>query len=150
MIWAARLAAMPRVNLSNVDSVDSVDSPKNRPIGTIGTIDNGGFIDIAPQELPQGGGAIGTIDTIDMRGKIENQRFDPDPIERAAIEAEAMPVRRLRARAAGTGQPQPGDFCGCCAGAVWWIEAEAPKGWRCCCCHPPAHLQPGQFRALAT
>ena len=124
MIWAARLAAMPEVNLSNVDSVDSVDSPKNRPIGTIGTID--------------------------MRGKIENQPIDPDPIERAAIEAEAMPVRRLRARAAGTGQPQPGDFCGRCAGAVWWIEAEAPKGWRCCCCHPPAHLRPGQFRALAT
>jgi hypothetical protein len=76
--------------------------------------------------------------------------FVDDPEERAAIQAEALPVRHLRPRAAGQGQPQPGDYCGCCKGSLWWTEAEAPKGWRCCCCHPPAHLAPGQFRAVAT
>jgi hypothetical protein len=94
----------------------------------------------------------------DLLGELANDNamqaipFADDPEERAAIEAEALPVRRLRPRAAGPGQPQPGDYCGCCKGSLWWTETEAetPKGWRCCCCHPPAHLAPGQFRAVAT
>ncbi len=38
--------------------------------------------------------------------------------------------------------PWPGAWCGCCGrhqrrGGRWWREAVAPKGWRCCTCHPP-------------
>ena len=80
----------------------------------------------------------------------DNRPFVDDPIERAAIQAEAMPVRHLRPRVAGQGQPQPGDYCGCCRGQLWWAETDTPKGWRCCRCHPPGHLQAGQFRAVAT
>ncbi len=83
--------------------------------------------------------------TIDNEGICTKSPFVDDPIER-----EAMPVRHLRPRAAGHGHPQPGDYCGCCKGSLWWTETETPKGWRCCCCHPPAHLEPGQFRAMAT
>jgi hypothetical protein len=80
--------------------------------------------------------------------------FVTDPLERAAIQAEPMPVQSLRKRpvswARAADEPAPGDVCGCCASRLWWTETDAPKGWRCACCHPPAHLQPGQFRAVAT
>ncbi len=80
--------------------------------------------------------------------------FVNDPIERAAIQAEAMPVRHIRKRHPAwhdaTDEPQPGDRCGCCAASIWWTETANPKGWRCHWCHPPAHLQPSAFRAVAT
>ena len=38
--------------------------------------------------------------------------------------------------------PSPRSFCSCCRGQRWWREREAPKGWRCSNCHPPAHLPP--------
>jgi hypothetical protein len=152
MSWAARLAALSEVNLPDAVSADSVDSPQNRPNGSKDTNGKGDFNDNHPQAMPVQARANGTIGTID-KGEIgDNRPFADDPEERAAIEAEALPVRRLRPRAAGPGQPQPGDYCGCCKGSLWWTETEAetPKGWRCCCCHPPAHLAPGQFRAVAT
>lgn len=46
--------------------------------------------------------------------------------------------------------PQPGDVCGCCGGSKWWTSSPTPDGWCCCRCHPPCHLQPGEFRAVAT
>ena len=78
--------------------------------------------------------------------------FIDDPIERAAIQAEAdgKPVQRLRSRYVGDNEPQPGDYCGCCHSSLWWTEAEEPKGWRCSRCHPPANLQAGHFRVVAT
>ena len=78
--------------------------------------------------------------------------FVNDPIERAAIQAEAegLPVRHLRSRYVGDNEPQPGDYCGCCHASLWWTETEEPKGWRCSRCHPPAHLQVGHFRVVAT
>jgi hypothetical protein len=84
----------------------------------------------------------------------DNRPFVNDPIERAAIQAEHLPARRLNKRSPSwsnpTDEPQPGDFCACCYGSLWWIETETPKGWRCCQCYGPAHLQPGAFRAVAT
>jgi len=83
----------------------------------------------------------------------QNLSFD-DPIERAAIQAEAMPVRRTRKRMMSWAQaediPKPGDYCGCCSGSLWWSDTDPPRGWCCTTCHPPCHLQAGQFRAVAT
>ena len=80
--------------------------------------------------------------------------FADDAEERAAIEAEDMPVRRTRKRmvswANPDDEPQPGDCCGCCSGALWWTSSPAPDGWACCWCHPPAHLAAGQFHVVAT
>ena len=121
MSWAARLATLSGATSPNADSADS---PKKRPNDTNDTNDIGVF----PGNRP----------------------FVDDPEERAAIQAGAMPVRHLRPRVAGQGQPQPGDYCGCCRGQLWWAETDTPKGWRCCRCHPPGHLQAGQFRAVAT
>lgn len=80
--------------------------------------------------------------------------FSDDPEERAAIVAEDMPVRHTRKRmvswADPDDEPQPGDCCGCCSGALWWTGTPAPDGWACCWCHPPAHLQPPEYRVIAT
>ncbi len=47
--------------------------------------------------------------------------FVDDPEERAAIQTEAMPVRRIRKRMTSwvqaSDEPQPGDHCGCCSGS---------------------------------
>ena len=79
--------------------------------------------------------------------------FADDAEERAAIEAEDMPVRRTRKRMVSWANPddipQPGDYCGCCSGALWWTTT-ATDGWCCCCCHPPAHLKPPEYRVIAT
>lgn len=72
-----------------------------------------------------------------------------NPEERAAIKAEGRPVQRIRART-GDSIPKIGDYCGCCKSSLWWTETEAPKGWRCCYCHPPAHLAPEKYKAMAT
>jgi hypothetical protein len=80
--------------------------------------------------------------------------FVADPVERAAIEAESLPVQNVRKRpvswARAADEPTTGDFCGCCGGHLWWSESDEPKGWRCCSCRPPAHLTAGAFRAVAT
>jgi hypothetical protein len=90
----------------------------------------------------------------DETNESTSQPFVDDPAERAAIQAEAMPVRRIRKRmmswARADDEPQPGDYCGCCKGSLWWTETETPKGWRCHWCHPPVHLPPGAFRVVAT
>lgn len=84
----------------------------------------------------------------------DDRPFAADPVERAAIQAEAMPVRRLRKRMVSWEQaddePQPGDFCGCCCGSLFWSDTDPPRGWCCTTCHPPVHLQAGQFRVVAT
>ena len=46
--------------------------------------------------------------------------------------------------------PQPGWWCGCCHGHRWWIELDAPQGWRCATCHPPAHLPAAAVRGVVT
>ena len=51
--------------------------------------------------------------------------------------------------------PLPGDWCSCCgrfekAGGRWWIEAVAPRGWRCRTCYPPSHLRAGQWIEVTT
>jgi len=79
---------------------------------------------------------------------------DDDAAERAAIQSEGIAVQRIRKRMMSWARPddlpQPGDYCGCCSGSLWWMESEAPRGWCCCRCHPPVHLQAGQFRVVAT
>jgi hypothetical protein len=154
MSWAARLAALSGANLPNAVSADSADSPKNAPNGTIGTIGNGGFNDNAPHALPRHKGAIDTNGTIDKGGNSENRPFVDDPEERAAIQAEALPVQRRRKRMMSWAQPEdvpkPGDYCGCCEGQIWWTSAPVADGWCCCRCHPPACMEPGTFRAVAT
>jgi hypothetical protein len=81
----------------------------------------------------------------------------PDPfdaIERAAIQAEGQSVRRLRKRhvswSRADDEPAPGDYCGCCAGQLFWSDTDPPRGWCCTTCHPPCHKQPGTFRVVAT
>lgn len=46
--------------------------------------------------------------------------------------------------------PPTGAWCSCCKGGHWWIEAVAPKGWRCAHCHPPAHLGADDVREVRT
>ena len=127
MSWAARLAAFAEQKHPDAVSVDSADSRQSQPNGTICTIDIGAFS--------------------------ENHPFVTDLVERAAIQAEAMPVRRERKRpvswAPAEDCPAPGDFCGGCAGQLWWRDTDPPRGWCCCACHPPAHLLPEQFRVVA-
>ncbi len=75
------------------------------------------------------------------------------PLMPAPFQPEAAPARRHKrspAWPAPDDEPQPGDFCACCHGLLWWIETDAPKGWRCCRCYGPSHLQAGQFRVMAT
>jgi hypothetical protein len=77
-----------------------------------------------------------------------------DPVEFAAIQAGDRPVRHVRNRMTSwadvADEPMPGDFCGCCAGILWWTKTAAPLGWRCTWCHPPNDLPAGQFRVPAT
>lgn len=79
--------------------------------------------------------------------------FD-DAVERAAIQAEGNPVRWERKRPVSWARTEdhlaPGDYCGCCAGLLWWTHTDPPRGWNCCGCNPPAHSQAGQFRVVAT
>jgi hypothetical protein len=77
-----------------------------------------------------------------------------DAIERAAIQAEDTPARRLRKRDVSWSRsddaPAPGDYCACCSGSLWWTETAVSSGWRCCQCHPSAHLQAAQLTVVAT
>ncbi len=107
-----------------------------------------------PKELSQSSVAtIGPVGQI-VAPEPGNRPFVDDPEERAAIQTEAMPVRRIRKRMTSwvqaSDEPQPGDHCGCCSGSLWWTQSEAPRGWCCCRCRPPVHLPPGAFRVVAT
>ena len=75
---------------------------------------------------------------------------EPGTTERARWDAEqARMVRGLldtaRQRppswADTAARPSPGCWCSFCHGQRWWCEREAPRGWRCGTCHPPAHLR---------
>ncbi len=97
----------------------------------------------------------------DLLDELANDNAEPgdrpfvnDPVERAAIQAEAMPVQRIRKRMVSWTRPddvpQQGDYCGCCSGSLFWSDTYLPRGWCCTQCHPPVHLQAGQFRVMAT
>lgn len=126
MSWANRLAALANKKLPHVDSADSADSVKLAPIGTFDTNDTSGFPEITSDDVA----------------------------ERAAIQAEALPVRRLRSRPMSWAQaediPSPGDFCGCCAGALWWEAVPHRDGWHCAYCRSPSHLPAEKVRVVAT
>jgi hypothetical protein len=53
-------------------------------------------------------------------------------------------------------RPAPGAWCGCCGrspptyGGRWWQEREAPKGWRCFTCIPPAPSSLRDIRIIET
>lgn len=78
--------------------------------------------------------------------------------ERAAIIAEGehsnatapVPHKLPPSWADASINPTAGARCHCCKGSRWWCEAVNPSGWRCAGCHPPDHLQAGQFRVVAT
>ena len=98
------------------------------------------------------------------------------PEERAAIQAEAIRTTQLNTTSgvadreavcdrapeadalqrqhltpySGDAKPTQGAWCGCCRLSRWWTETQDPKGWRCHMCHPPAHLQAGQFKIVQT
>lgn len=95
-----------------------------------------------------------SVNNVNIVTGAANPLFFDDAVERAAIRAEALPVRRTRKRMVSWADPadvpQPGDYCGCCSGALWWTDATPPRGWCCTTCHPPAHLEAGQFRVAAT
>lgn len=108
-------------------------------------------VDTADNAPPKTGLVPGSVNTVN------SVMASPEvfaAIECAAIQAEGLPVRRERKRPVSWAQvedePAPGDFCGCCAGALWWSDTDPPRGWCCTICHPPCHLQPGQFRVVAT
>lgn len=85
----------------------------------------------------------------DLIAELANDNPDPTATQTEPVSLPSMRKRPVSwSRAAG--DPQPGDHCGCCVGRLWWTETEDPKGWRCTACHPPAHLQAGEFRAVAT
>lgn len=140
------------------DTIDTVDTMGAKSPGalhsvnTVKSVTSGNGGDMAARAAGQTSHSVHSVYSVmGAEGKeAASLPFINDPAERAAIQAEAMPVRHLRPRAAGQGHPKPGDYCGCCKGSLWWTEIETPKGWRCCMCHPPAHLEPGQFRAVAT
>jgi hypothetical protein len=46
--------------------------------------------------------------------------------------------------------PPVASWCNCCHGRRWWCEAAAPRGWRCCVCHPPDHLGADEIRRFLT
>lgn len=77
-----------------------------------------------------------------------------DAVEAAAIAVQDVPVERRRKRMVSWADPadvpQPGDFCGCCSGSLWWTRASVADGWCCCACHPATHLVPGQYVVRAT
>lgn len=53
-------------------------------------------------------------------------------------------------------RPAAGAWCGCCGrspptyGGRWWQEREAPKGWRCFTCFPPAPSSLHDIRVTET
>ena len=169
MSWAARLAALNKSKYPNADSAFSADSPRNRPTDTTGTNGIRAFLEnrhylkeeakfAAIQADNHHNRPNGINGTIDIEVFSENRPFTcdslEDSVERAAIQAEDQPVRRLRKRpiswARADDEPAPGDFCGCCSGSLWWSDTDPPHSWCCTTCHPPAHLQIGQFRVVAT
>ena len=87
-------------------------------------------------------------------GETASPPFVTDRVERAAIQAEAIPVRRIRKRpvswARADDEPASGDYCGCCSGSLFWSDTDPPRGWCCTTCHPPCHLQADLFRVVAT
>jgi hypothetical protein len=77
-----------------------------------------------------------------------------EAVEAAAIAVQDLPVQRLRKRMVSWAQPDDepaiGDFCGACAGQIWWTRVPKADGWCCCTCHPATHLAPGQYVVRAT
>lgn len=75
--------------------------------------------------------------------------------ERAAIQAEGSgvplaptPHNLPTSWTDATIEPTAGARCRCCGGASWWMEATAPRGWRCSSCNPPTHLLIRRRRTL--
>ena len=59
-------------------------------------------------------------------------------------------LRRPVSWADPAARPSQGCYCSCCRGQRWWCEREAPKGWRCSTCHPPAGAKPGEVVEVRT
>ncbi len=114
--------------------------------------DNVDIIDKVPPPSPARPQIVKIVNNV-SGGEPENDAAF-EAAERAAIQAEAVPVRRLRKRhvswSRAEDEPAPGDYCGCCSGQLFWCKTDPPRGWRCSTCHPPCHLLAGQFRVVAT
>jgi len=120
--------------------------------GSYANIDN---MDIIGGQQPERGHNVNNVNIVTPRPALDRHaNIADDAIERAAIQAEALPVRRLHKRMVSwanmNDNPMPGDFCGCCFGALWWTAAPKANGWCCARCHPPAHLEAGQYEVRAT
>ena len=82
-------------------------------------------------------------------GTPERVRFDT---RQAAMVSGLLNVARQRPPSWSdpAALPSRGCFCSCCKGQRWWCERDAPKGWRCWTCHPPAHLAPEAVTEVRT
>ena len=142
-----------------IDTVDTLGAQAPETVHSVNTVNSvmpGTGGDMASRAAGRSAHTVNSVNSVTAAkaGEIISPPFVNDPIERAAIQAEGLPVRRIRKRmmswARAEDEPQPGDYCGCCEGQLWWTESEGSRGWCCCRCHPPCHLQPGEFRAVAT
>lgn len=121
----------------SVDSVDNVPTP--------------------PAANPH---SVNKVNSVTVSSPLDDAASDAafEATERAAIIAERQ-HGDARARIVHKLPPAWGDVavmptagarCYCCRGARWWCEAVEPSGWRCAVCHPPGHLEPGNFLEVVT
>jgi hypothetical protein len=133
--WSARYRAF--YTADTVDTVDTVHGIAGSPPYSVNSVNS-----VTKKNIVSDAGA--------GAGSPLDRPFSDDAEERAAIQAEALPVEQIAIYTQRDRPPQPGEFCGGCRGRIFWTEVAASKGWRCCRCHGPAHLVAGEWQAVAT
>jgi hypothetical protein len=138
----------------NIDRIDNMKRAAGQPGHSVNIVNN---VTVEGNESGAATAAVAAsynVNTVNIVTGTANLLSFDDAVERAAIRAEALLVRRTRKRMVSWSNPadlpQPGDYCGCCSGALWWTDAATPRGWCCTTCHPPVHLEAGQFRVVGT
>lgn len=154
--WRDRLVAL-RVPYADADSVNCADSLSNQAVGTNGATGIGIKAAespiLTPARVSQGNRVISVLPVLE--GSTGRRDIAHAPVPRADQPSHLVGYlnaaqQRPPSWTDSTALPSRGCFCSCCKGQRWWSERDAPKGWRCCTCHPPNHLPSEQTEIVQT
>ena len=146
--WAALAASLAA--LAPSDTTDIAIPPLPPTVSTMSTV--------SPGEAPQRDDEAAVMQAAREADAAGADPMLPEAEHRAAV-AGLMRAALMRPPSWSDRpdcRPAQGAWCGGCGrhppeyGGRWWQEREAPTGWRCWTCYPPAHLKPDNVREVAT
>jgi hypothetical protein len=146
--WAEAFRASVR-SRDTADSVDTAtgDQPPTRPATPPPCVNSVSSVASCDRQenvaRPSKSGELSTVSAVSRpteTPKADVARREQFVVSERMTGSLRAELQRPPSWADSTALPSRGCFCSCCKGQRWWCEREAPKGWRCCTCHPPDHL----------